>query len=311
MLAPAASPMLSIVIVGWNCADEVGACLESVFRHPPSTAFEIIYVDNASTDGSADRVRRAFPSVRLIANARNAGFQRANNQALAASGGSEILLLNPDARVLPGSLDALFGFLRATPEAGAASPRCVSPDGRVQWTTAPFPSLAIVSRWFWTSHPVLARALGRARRDESGRVQASDADAAATTREQAYAYGACFATRREVVEAVGPMDEGFFLAGGEVAWSREMQRRGWKTYYVAEATIVHRAGVARGRRSWVSELDWVASHRRLLYLYEGLRAGIIGDLFLTAHLLLWAGNRAASVLARPFRSSRPVTRPDP
>jgi GT2 family glycosyltransferase len=87
------------------------------------------------------------------------------------------------------------------------------------------------------------------------------------------------------------MDEGFFLAGGEIAWSQEIRQHGWKVYYVADATIIHRASVSRRGRPWVSELDWVAAHRRLLYRYDGLSAGIAGDLLLSAHLLLFAVNR--------------------
>jgi GT2 family glycosyltransferase len=69
-----------------------------------------------------------------------------------------------------------------------------------------------------------------------------------------------------------------------VAWSREIRDCGWKIYYVAESTVVHRERAARRQRSWVSELDWVHAHRRLLYRYDGTRAGIVGDLLFTAHL---------------------------
>jgi GT2 family glycosyltransferase len=284
--------MLSIIIVGWNCAEDVGACLESVVRHPPATPFEVIYVDNASHDGSLELVRATHPPARVVANARNVGFQRGCNQGLALARGDEILLLNPDTRVLPGSLDALFGFLRAHPEAGAASPRCVLPDGRLQWSIAPFPSLPIIRAWFWTTHPKVATMVGRVRADRP------PVDVP-RTQEQDYAYGACFAVKRAVVEAIGPMDEGFYLTGGEVAWSREIQRHGWKTYYVAEATIVHRESVSRARRSWVSEIDWILAHRRLLYRYDGLRAGLVGDLILSVHLVLLLAGAIVRRLARP------------
>jgi hypothetical protein len=113
----------------------------------PVRPFEVIYVDNASADGSAGAVRQHPLGVRVIENRSNTGFQRGNNQGLAIAEGDEILLLNPDTEVLPGSLDALFDFMRARPDAGAASPRCIRPDGTVQWTTAPFPDLAIIKAW--------------------------------------------------------------------------------------------------------------------------------------------------------------------
>lgn len=288
--------MLSIIIVGWNCAAEVGDCLESLQRHPPSSPVEIIYVDNASNDGTVDVVRARCPAARVVVNRHNAGFQRANNQGLALAGGRELLLLNPDTRVLPGSLDTLFGFLRNHPDAGAASPRCIFPDGRLQWSVAPFPALPIIRAWFADRHPRVGGWL------RPGLGTGSTEAVEARTQEQAYAYGACFAIKREVADAVGPMDEGFFLSGGEIAWSREIQRLGWKTYYVAEATIEHRESALRGRRPVVSEVDWVLAHRRLLYRYEGLRAGVVGDVLFSAHLAAWTVEglvaRAAGAVGR-------------
>jgi GT2 family glycosyltransferase len=244
-------------------------------------------LDRRQPGGGAERL----PSIRALSSRRNVGFQKGNNLGFAAARGREILLLNPDTRVLPGSLDALIGFLRSRPDAGAASPRCVRPDGTLQWATAPFPSLPIIRHWFWTAHPALARLAGR----PAALVRDGDAPC---TQEQAYAYGACMAVRREAIDTVGPMDERFFLAGGEVAWSREMARRGWKIYYVAEATIEHRESTARRRRPFVNELDWIAAHRRLLYFYEGVRAGMMGDVIFSLHLLLEAGARLAGPLAR-------------
>jgi hypothetical protein len=292
--------MLSIIIVGWNCAAELDACLTSLRDHPPSSPVEVIYVDNASSDGSTEVVRQRCPSARIVVNRHNVGFQRANNQGLALARGRDLLLLNPDTRVLPGTLDVLVGFLRGHPEAGAASPRCIYPDGRLQWSIAPFPSLPIIRAWYARRHPLLA-----GRRQERERPP-TPADP--PTQEQAYAYGACFAIKREVAEAVGPMDEGFFLTGGEIAWSREIQRLGWKIFYVAEATIVHHESTSRRRRSVVSELDWVLAHRRLLYLYEGVRAGMVGDVLFASHLAALAveavGARIAGATGRPRATGR-------
>jgi GT2 family glycosyltransferase len=275
-----AAGKLSIVIVGWNCLADVRICLESILACPPSGPFEIIYVDNASSDGSAAAIASEFPGVTILVQTRNGGFQAANNAGLRVATGDTLLLLNPDTRVLPGSLDRLVGFLTARADAGAASPRCVHPDGRVQWTMAPFPSLGVIRHWFSGRHRRTARLLGMLPPASATNVHEPG------TQEQAYAYGACLAVKRAVVDAVGPMDERYFLSGGEVAWSREIQRHGWKVFYVADATIEHRESTSRRRRSIVSELDWVASHRRLLYTYEGLRAGIAGDVLFSAHLVL-------------------------
>ncbi|MGE3844813.1 MAG: glycosyltransferase family 2 protein [Vicinamibacterales bacterium] len=282
--------MLSIIIVGHNCADVITPCLRSLHAHPPTDAFEVIYVDNASRDGSARLVADTFPSVRVIPNTRNEGYQAANNRGLDVARGDILLLLNPDTVIRPGAIDTLARFLRERPSVGAASPRCVFPDGRLQWTVAPFPSLAIIRHWFWQAHPALARLRGRS--------LVASGPAEVSTREQDYAYGACLAVKRDVIAVVGRLDERYFLVGGEVAWSREIRRAGWQVFHVAEAEIEHHESVARKRRSWLSELDWVTAHRRLLYTYEGLRAGMVGDLLFSVHLVLFAGAR----LARPMRS---------
>src|SRR5688572_13017901 len=101
--------MLSILIVNWNTRDLLRACLLSL-RANVATPHEVIVVDNASHDDSAQMVRAEFPEAILIANATNEGFARGNNQAYAAARGEWIWLLNPDTEVCPGAAEALIGF---------------------------------------------------------------------------------------------------------------------------------------------------------------------------------------------------------
>ncbi|MCM8813594.1 MAG: glycosyltransferase, partial [Candidatus Omnitrophica bacterium] len=113
---------LSVIIVSWNVQDYLAACLESVYSGIKKFSFEIIIVDNNSSDGSAAMVKERFPAVVLIENRDNAGFSRANNQAVAVSTGEFILALNPDTLVLNDALGALLGFMRAHVDAGIAAP---------------------------------------------------------------------------------------------------------------------------------------------------------------------------------------------
>ena len=270
--------VLSIIIVGWNCAGFVEACLASVFRHPPPVPFEVVYVDNASGDGSADRVRAAFPDVRVITNERNLGFQRANNLALQVARGDFVLLLNPDTEVQPGSLSVMIGFLAEHADVAAVSPRCNYPDGSLQWSAASFPALNDIWAWFCGEHGRLARWL-------RARPRPRPLPDPSRTQEQDYAYGACCMVRRAAVDQVGLMDERYFLTCGEVAWCREMRKRGWKIYYLADAAILHHESASRKRLAWASELDWMRGHRRLLYRYEGIAAGLGGDALFALHVL--------------------------
>ena len=101
---------LSIVIVNWNTKTHLAACLDSIERHPPQAEFEVIVVDNDSSDGSANMVRECFDDVKLIEHVANVGYAEGNNRGIRASTGRLILLLNPDTEIKPGTLDALIKF---------------------------------------------------------------------------------------------------------------------------------------------------------------------------------------------------------
>ena len=116
---------LSVVIVSWNCREELRGCLAALRDEPPSGAWELFVVDNASADDTAEMVRREFPQVRLIANEDNRGFAAANNQALQEATGDCLLLLNPDTQPEAGAIDILIRFLHEHPGVGV-----VGPNGR-------------------------------------------------------------------------------------------------------------------------------------------------------------------------------------
>jgi hypothetical protein len=133
--------LLSIIIVNWNTCDLLARCLGSLSQPPSSGDFEIWVVDNASTDGSLEMLRRDFPQVKLILNQTNAGFARANNQALAQSQSQYSLLLNSDAFPEPGSIQAMLKLMEEHPRAGLVGARLLNPDGTFQTGFTPFPNL--------------------------------------------------------------------------------------------------------------------------------------------------------------------------
>ena len=128
------------------------------------------------------------------------------------------------------------------------------------------------------------------------------------TQDQAYAYGAFALVRREAYEDVGPLENGNFLAGGDVDWGRRLLGRGWTSYYVAEAQVIHRQGTARSKRPIRTHLDWLAAHRRLLYTHEGLSSGLRCDLLFGIHLALLGGAAIASIVTREPPSACPTRR---
>ena len=119
---------LSVVIVNWNAEGYLMRCLDSVFNGMDGISHEVIVVDNASADGSVMKVREKFPSVILLENRENSGYGKANNQGIRKSNGRNILILNPDTIVMPGSIGKLVRFIDANKQFGAAGPKILNPD---------------------------------------------------------------------------------------------------------------------------------------------------------------------------------------
>ncbi len=229
------SPVLSIIIVSWNTRDLLARCLEAVERSNVRTFerlnVETFVVDNASTDGSAAMVRERFPWVRLIENAENVGFARANNQAIRQSTGRYVLLLNPDTEVQSGALEALLRFMEAQPQAAAAGARLLNPDGTLQPSCHPFPTLG---RELWRLFHLDAlrpyALYDMARWDLAG------------PREVDSVQGACMILRREALVQVGLLDEGYFIYTEEVDLCRRLRGAGWRIYWAPQAAVVHYGG---------------------------------------------------------------------
>lgn len=250
---------LSVCIVNWNTCDDLRACLRALAAHPYTHgAQEIIVVDNASADASAEMVRTEFPRVTLIANATNENYAGGTNQALGAATGDLILLLNPDVEVLPGALDTLADALTADPKIGAVAARLMYTDGRTQPSVRGFPDPL----------PVLYDILGLARlfpKSETFgayRMTYFDYEQNAPAPQP---MASCFLLTRKALEAVGPMDERFPLYFNDVDWCLRCRNAGREIWYISGAKVLHGHGgtTRRVRKAAVWE-----SHRALLRLYE-------------------------------------------
>lgn len=239
---------LSIVIVSWNTRELLEQCLASIYAHPPSAAFETIVVDNCSRDGSADAVRRGCPQARLIENAVNVGFARANNQAIEVCQGELVLLLNPDTRVLPGALDAMIRFMDEHPKAGAAGSRVLNPDGTLQTSCYPAPTLG---RELW-------RLLHLDRLRAYGVYDMAGWDAR-HSREVDAVLGASLLARRSVLDQVGALDSAYFFTGEEIDLCHRIRSAGWSIHWVPQAEIIHYGGQSSRQ----------VAEQAFLHLYQG------------------------------------------
>jgi GT2 family glycosyltransferase len=234
-------PDLSVVIVNRNTRDLLEACLRSLADTANGLRLETIVVDNGSSDGSPEMVEREFTDIRLIRNASNTGFAFPNNQGIRESRGRHVMLLNSDTVVLPGALDRLVRFLDDHPHVAACAPRLLYPDGRLQPSCFSF-----LSPWKHACDMlVLDRLFPRSRLFGNQNTWFDYA----STAEIDWPMAAALVVRREVIDAVGPLDEQFSIHCNDTDWCFRMRAAGWSIYYVREAEIVHYWGATTEREN--------------------------------------------------------------
>jgi GT2 family glycosyltransferase len=223
---------LSIIIVSYNARADLERCLTSLTDHPPAVPHEIIVVDNASTDGSAG-IARGTRGVAVVESPANRGFAAANNTGIRASRGRLLLLLNSDTLVPSGAIDHLISALDSRPEVAVVGPRLVDAQGRPELSFGSM--ISPVTEW---RRQRLMRAI--ARRDppalasvesESRREQTPD-----------WVSGACLLVRREDAEAVGLLDERFFLYTEDVDFCASIRARNRRILFLPSVEIVHLRG---------------------------------------------------------------------
>lgn len=225
---------LSVIIVNWNVRDLLAECLRSLFAHIASPAVEVIVVDNDSHDGSVDLLKNEFPQVTLIENEDNIGFARANNQGIRRALGRYILLLNPDTIWMDDSLTRMVSFMDGHPEVGVAGPRLLNADRKsIQYWGArrlPLPLDTFIE------YTKLDRLFPL--NQLAGRYLMTDWDHA-DSREVECLSGACLLIRRETIEEVGLLDEGYPLYFEDTDWCHRVGLTGRQLYYFADAQLVH------------------------------------------------------------------------
>jgi len=231
---------LAIVIVSYNAKDDLLACLRSLREAPPRVSHDIVVVDNASDDGSADAAR-GVPGVRVIALDGNGGFAAANNVGIRATQSALVLLLNSDTIVPAGAIDALVARLRAVPEAGAAGPRLVDGGGEPELSFGRMMSPLTEYRQKHRSRAWTMR--------ETGREQFVD-----------WVSGACLLVWRRDADAAGLLDERFFLYTEDVDFCHSIRALGRKILFTPVATMTHLRGRSRASQPEASRRQYRRSH---------------------------------------------------
>jgi N-acetylglucosaminyl-diphospho-decaprenol L-rhamnosyltransferase len=273
---------LSISIVSWNTRRLLEDCLRSVYDTTDGIEFEVIVVDNASSDGSAEMTSEQFPQARLLKNDSNLGFSRANNRALEVSSGRYFMLLNSDTVCYQDSLAGMVRFLNQTPAAGAAGPMVLNPDGSLQYSWARFPSMA-------------NEVLGRLDRTIPGvPVPPRTVDDVANTGpfQTDWVGGCAMVLRKEAIEAVGPMDESLFMYCEETDWCRRLHDAGWQVWVNPCCRITHYGGASSARASDAVVANLLRSKSAYFTKHHGRAAGVL------LRGALWSRYRAAKLARR-------------
>jgi len=286
---------LAVIVVSANDARWLEPCLSSVLAHAGDIAVEIVVVDNASTDGTAQLVRERFPGVRLI-QAPNLGFAAGCNRGLRASQARYALLLNPDTEVLSGTFAELVRTLDALPDVGLAGVRQLGGDGALLPTIRRFPSAL--------------RALGEAlaserwpRRPAWAGERVLDAHAYAHARDCDWLVGSFLLARREALLAAGLLDERFFLYSEETDLCLRVARAGWRVRYLPQMTVRHHAGKAGVRPRMVAQETFARRQYAAKHLPPARRALYLGALGLR-HALRAPLRRGGAVPALATLSGR-------
>jgi N-acetylglucosaminyl-diphospho-decaprenol L-rhamnosyltransferase len=288
--------LLSVIIVSWNVRELLRRCLISLAPHRDAIPMQVIVVDSASGDGSAEMVAADFPWVELVASPDNVGFPAANNIGLDIARGRYLLLLNPDTEVVGEALATLIAYLEANPGVGIAGPQLLNPDGSVQSSRRRFPTLAtgfFESTWLQPFAPrrLLARYYAEDLADgETGAVD--------------WVTGAAIMARREVVEQVGGLDPGYFMYSEELDWCRRIRDAGWRVVYLPAAQIVHHAGKSSEQAVTARHINFQRAKLRYYRQYHGSGAAWLLRLFLLASYVLQIGVEGAKGLLGHKRELR-------
>ncbi len=310
------TPDISVIIVSWNVRDLLRDCLDSIRagadaghivltgsgteeEAEAAPAVEVIVVDNLSSDGTPDLLRRDYPWVRLIEPGENTGFTGGNNIGMQHSTGDLLFLLNPDTVVLGDALPRMAAYLAENPQVGALGPQLLNADGSVQSSRRRFPTLKTAvfeSTWLESIAPagVLDHYYVRDVADDQTVVVD-------------WVQGAALMVRRDVLAQVGGFDEDFFMYSEELDWQRRIKEAGWQVVYFPEAKIIHYGGKSSEQVVAQRHIYFQTSKVRYFRKHHGRLAGALVRLVLLANYAVQLVLEAAKWLVghkREMRSER-------
>ena len=272
---------LSIIIVSWNVADLLAACLDSIFStlaKQTGLQAEIIVVDSASSDHTVTLLRERYPQVKLLAQNQNLGFSRCNNIGMAQAEGRYLLLLNPDTEVVENALVQMVAYLDDHPAVGIVGPHTRNTDGTTQSTRRRFPTVPLAffeSTWL---QPYAPKSL-------LDHYYIRDAADTATV-DVDWVQGSALMARREVYDQIGGLDEGYVMYSEEMDWCKRAKQAGWQVVYLGTASIIHHGGKSSDQVTANRHIYFQESKLRYFRKYHGVVVAYALRFFLLASYVL-------------------------
>jgi N-acetylglucosaminyl-diphospho-decaprenol L-rhamnosyltransferase len=243
-------PDVSTIVVTYNALPWLERSLESVRET------EVVVVDHGSTDGTLELVRERFPETILVEQ-ENKGFGGGNNAGMRVASGRWYLLLNSDAWLTPGALDALVEFAEAHPRAAVVGPRLLNPDGTLQRSVRGFPTVWRIA----TEYLFLRKLAPSSKALNAFYAGGFDHD---EPRVAEFLMGSCLLVRAEAVAAVGGFDERYFMFSEETDWCYRLREAGWKVWFYPGAEAVHVGGATTSQNWGPMFREQVSGHLRFL-----------------------------------------------
>jgi GT2 family glycosyltransferase len=296
--AESRAPRVSVIIVVWNARQYVLECLDSLRKHCASVCSEVIVVDNASTDGTADLVAEMFPEFKLIRNPKNFGFARANNIALEQSSGDYVCLVNSDVKFIDDCISPMLRYLDEHPEVGMMGPKMLAATGELRRSTMRFPTV-----WNNLCRAISLDSMFKGSRWFGGLLM-TDFDHR-TTAPVEVLNGWFLVVRRRALERVGLLDPQFFMYVEDVDWCYRFRKAGEQVVFFAGAEAIHYGGASSSNAPLRFYFEMYRATWQFWRKHRGL-AGRIGFLiaFAIHHCVRMLGSACLYLLSP---SQRPQT----
>lgn len=268
---------ISIVIVSWNARKFLVECIQSISEQLCQSSGEIIVVDNASSDGSPEEVKRRFPAVRVIENEQNRGFATANNIGIQESAGEYIFLINSDVIVKPACISQLCRYMDEQPGVGIAGPAVLNSDSSLQTSVRPFP----------TFKAMMSRALGL----DKIRIELAKSDSGLRSPiglgyEADIVSGCFWVIRRAALVTVGLLDPEFFMYAEDKDWCVRFWKKGWTVAYVPVAEAIHYGGASSSNQPVRFYIELHKANLRYWRKHHGWLGSIIARSIMLLHQLV-------------------------